>query len=99
MPRKKPAIKPPDRRKPLPKQLVLDRQHMHRLEDLPGFARDHIRSVDALLARIEGLALALGEAAEKELHGRYPWEVVTMKGQEHGKQHRRAIGRGGIAAH
>ena len=99
MPRRKPKTKPPDRRKPLPTQLVLTRDHMRQLEDLPGFARDHLRSADALVARIEGLAVALGEAAEKELHGRYPWEVIQPKGQEHGKQHRRAIGRGGIAAH
>ena len=87
MPRRKPKRKQPDRRRPLPKQLVLTREHLLCIGDLGGFTRDHLRSADALLARIEGLALALGEAAEKELHGRYPWEVIQPKGQEHGKQH------------
>lgn len=94
MPRAKAKRKKPDRRKPLPQRLVLDRDCMRRLEDLPGFARDHLRSADALVARIESLALALGEAAEKELHGRYPWEIIEEpKGPKHGKQRGSKTGR------
>lgn len=99
MGRAKAKKKPPDRRKPLPKRLTLTREHLRRIEDLPGFAPDHLRSADALVTRIEGLAVALGDAADRELHGRYRWEVVTMKGPDNGKQRRSKIGRGGIAAH
>lgn len=66
MPRRKPKIKPPDRRKPLPARLVLTREHLHRIEDLPGFARDHIRSADALVARIESLTAALADEVEDD---------------------------------
>ena len=66
MPRAKAKRKQPDRRKPLPKRLTLTREHLHRIEDLPGFARDHLRSADDLVTRIEGLAVALAQESEQD---------------------------------
>ena len=66
MPRAKPKRKQPDRRRPLPKRLTLTREHMLRIEDLPGFARDHVRSADALVARIESITATLAQETDRD---------------------------------